>query len=363
MEFGVNFFPAVDPARKSASTYYDESLQLVELAETLGFEHVRAGEHYGSACGGYSPDPVVFLTAAAAQTRRIRLVTGAVVSSFAHPVQIAARLALLDNLSHGRLDAGFGQGLRPEEFELFGVPLEESRTRCTEVVDACIALWSGEEVCFEGDVHRFGPVAGFPLPYQRPHPPVFVASATSTESCARAGAQGHHLQVAPSVASRQQLAEMTTAYRAARRAAAHEGPGRIQITYTCYLGENRDVALANARANERNHVEMMAGAVASGASARLARHPVHETFVQRARAYDFDKALADHEVLAGTPDDVRTQIETIRAWYGSDICLSLQFNPGHVPYGRAVRAMDLFAAEVAPAFADAGPAVTATVAA
>lgn len=360
MEFGVNFFPAVDPARKSASTYYDESLQLVELAETLGFEHVQTGESYGSPYGGYSPDPVVFLTAAAAQTRRIRLVTGAVISSFAHPVQIAARLALLDHLSHGRLDVGFGQGVRPEEFELFGVPMEESRTRFTEVVDACIALWSGEEVCFEGDVHRFGPVAGFPLPYQRPHPPVFVASASGAEACAQAGTRGHHLQLAPSVTGRQQLAEMTGAYRAARRAAAHEGPGRIQFKYTCYLGRNRDVALASARTNERNHAEMMAGA-ASRAGARRARHPVHETFVQKARAYDFDRALADHEVLAGTPDDVRAQIETIRAWYGADICLSLQFNPGHVPYGRAVRAMDLFAAEVAPAFT--GPAVTAPVAA
>lgn len=162
MEFGVNFFPAVDPARKSASTYYDESLQLVELAEELGFAHVRTGEHYGSACGGYSPDPVVFLTAAAAQTRRIRLVAGAAVSPFAHPVQIAARLALLDNLSHGRLDAGFAHG--GPQSGLFGVPGGDGAAPVEETAEACIALWSGEEVRFEGDVHRFGPVTGFPCP-------------------------------------------------------------------------------------------------------------------------------------------------------------------------------------------------------
>ncbi|MFD3478760.1 LLM class flavin-dependent oxidoreductase [Streptomyces sp. NPDC058695] len=362
MEFGVNFFPVVDPAKKSASTYYDESLQLVELAEALEFEHVQTVEHYGSAYGGYSPDPVVFLTAAAARTSRIRLVTGAVVASFAHPVQIAARLALLDNLSHGRLDVGFGRGFLPDEFELFGVSMEESRTRFTEVVDACIALWSGEEVRFEGEVHRFGPVSGFPLPYQRPRPPVFVASATSAESCALAGTQGHHLQVVPSVTSQQQLTEMTAAYRTARRAAGHEGPGRIQIKYTCYLGENRDVVLADARANEQNYVDMMAGAVASWAGARSEQYPGYEKFVEKARAYDFDQALAGHKVLAGTPDDVRGQIETIRGWYGPDICLSLQFNPGHLPYARAVRAMELFAAEVAPAFADSAVAAAAAAA-
>lgn len=352
MEFGVNFFPVVDPERKSASTYYDESLRLAALAEALGFEHAQTVEHYGSPYGGYSPDPVVFLTAVAARTSRIRLVTGAVIAAFAHPVQIAARLAQLDNLSHGRLDVGFGRGFLPDEFDLFGVDMAESRIRFDEVVDACVALWSGREVRFEGEVHRFGPVTGFPRPYQRPHPPVFVASATSAASCALAGERGHHLQVVPSVTSREQLTAMTAAYRDARKAAGHEGPGRIQIKYTCYLGEDRATALADARAGEQNYVQTMAGAVASWASARSEQYPGYEAFVEKVRAYDFDRALADHKVLAGTPDEVAAQIETIRGWYGDDLCLSLQFNPGHLPFERAERAVELFAREVAPAFTD-----------
>lgn len=359
MEFGVNFFPVVDPVKKSASTYYDESLQLVELAEALDFEHVQTVEHYGSPYGGYSPDPVVFLTAAAARTSRIRLVTGAVIASFAHPVQLAARLALLDNLCHGRLDVGFGRGFLPDEFELFNVPMEESRTRFTEVVEACVALWSGKEVRFEGEVHRFGPVTGFPRPYQRPHPPVFVASATSAASCALAGDQGHHLQVVPSVTSQEQLTQMTAAYREARRAAGHEGPGRIQIKYTCYLGEDRAAVLSDAAACERNYVEQMAAAVASWANARSEQYPGYEQFADKARSYDFDTALAANKVLAGTPDEVRGQIATIRDWYGDDICLSLQFNPGPLPYERAERAMELFARHVAPAFTGSVAAVAA----
>ncbi|MEU3838492.1 LLM class flavin-dependent oxidoreductase [Streptomyces sp. NPDC028635] len=349
MEFGVNFFPVIDPERKSASTYYDESLRLAELAEALGFEHVQTVEHYGSPYGGYSPDPVVFLTAVAARTSRIRLVTGAVIAAFAHPVQLAARLAQLDNLSHGRLDVGFGRGFLPDEFELFGVDMAESRTRFDEVVDACLALWSGEEVRFEGQVHRFGPVTGFPRPHQRPHPPVFVAAATSPDSCARAGERGHHLQVVPSVTSREQLTEMVAAYRAARAAAGHQGPGRVQIKYTCYVGEDRASTLADARAQEQNYVTTMAGAVASWARARSGQYPGYEAFVDKVRRYDFDRALADHKVLAGTPEEVAAQIDTVRGWYGDDLCLSLQFNPGHLPYGRAERAMELFAAEVAPA--------------
>lgn len=55
MEFGVNFFPVVDPERKSASTYYDESLRLAALAEALGFEHVQTVEHYGSRTAATAP--------------------------------------------------------------------------------------------------------------------------------------------------------------------------------------------------------------------------------------------------------------------------------------------------------------------
>ncbi|MFD9462037.1 LLM class flavin-dependent oxidoreductase [Streptomyces sp. NPDC060027] len=356
----MNFFPAVDPARKSASTYYDESLQLVELAEELGFAHVRTGEHYGSACGGYSPDPVVFLTAAAAQTRRIRLVAGVAVSPFAHPVQIAARLALLDNLSHGRLDAGFVHG-NPRS-GLFGVPAPDSAAPVEETVEACIALWSGEEVRFEGDVYRFGPVTGFPLPCQRPHPPVFVEGAADAGSCARAGARGRHLQLSPVPGGGRQAQRMTGAYRAAWRTAGHRGEGRVQIAYTCYLGADREVALAAARAGEDHCARLTAGAgtgAGTGAFRADVRRPLPAASGATAHdhdgygyggGYDFDRALAGHQVLAGTPDDVRAQIETIRAWYGSGSCLSLQFNPGHLPYGRAVRAMELFAAEVAPAF-------------
>lgn len=350
MEFGVNFFPVVDPERKTASTYYDESLRLVERAEELGYEHVQIVEHYGSPYGGYSPDPATFLAAAAARTSRIRIGTGAVIAAFTHPVKLAATLSMLDNLSHGRLDVGFGRAFLPDEFEVFGVDMEESRARFDDGVNGCIALWTEENTVFDGAVHRFGPFTGYPRPYQQPHPPVFVASASSPQSCAAAGEAGHHLQVVPSVTSREGLQEMIEGYRRARAAAGHAGPGRIQVKYTCYLSEDRELALSDARTQEHNYVSRMAEAVASWAETRSSQYPGYEAFVEKARAYDFDRALEGRKVLAGTPEDVRGQLADIRDWYGSDICVSLQFNPGHLPYERAERAMELFALEVAPGF-------------
>lgn len=351
MDFGVNFFPAVSPQEKSASDYYDECLRLTELAETLGFEHVQTVEHYFFAYGGYSPDPVAFLTAAAARTRRIRLMTGAALPAFHHPVQLAARLAMLDNLSHGRLDVGFGRAFLPDEFEALGIPMDESRARFNEGVEACRRLWSEENVRWEGQFYRFGPVTLLPRPYQRPHPPTFVASATSTESCAAAGRAGHHLQVVPGVTDREGLRAMLDAYRAGWAEGGRPAEeARIQIKFSCYVSEDRDRALELARTFEGNYFDKMLEAVEAWGRTKSDQYPGYDNFVTMVKSFDFDRYLREHKVLAGTPDDVREQIRTIREWYGTDLSASLQFNAGYMDEQDSTRSMSLFAEHVMPAF-------------
>ncbi|MEU6477514.1 LLM class flavin-dependent oxidoreductase [Streptomyces sp. NPDC047017] len=346
MDFGLNFFPVITPERKSAAQYYQETIRLAVLAESLGFAHVQTVEHYGSPYGGYCPDPVALLAAVAARTSTIRLTTGAVIASFNHPLKTAARLAMLDNLSDGRLDAGFGRGFLPDEFAWFQVPMAQSRARFAEMLDACVALWSGQDVTWTGEFYRFGPVTLLPRPVQRPHPPVYVASATSAESCAAAGKAGHHLQVVPSVASREQLREMLAAYREAWASSGRPDRPRIQIKYTCYLSEDRAEALAAAELFERNYIAHMAGAVAGWAGARSDQYPGYEQFVDKVRRYDFDAALAATKVLAGTPAEVRDQLAAVAGWYGDDLTVSVQISPGHMPYEQSERALRLFADRV-----------------
>ena len=63
MEFGMSFFPDVKPDEKSARQYFDESLRLVDWCDVYGYSHVRIVEHYFHPWGGYSPNPIIFLTA------------------------------------------------------------------------------------------------------------------------------------------------------------------------------------------------------------------------------------------------------------------------------------------------------------
>src|SRR5436309_2354009 len=135
MQFGVQFFPDVRPEEKSAEQYFQEALDLAEEADRLGFSHIRIVEHYFHHYGGYSPNPIVFLAAAAHRTRRARLVTGAVLPAFNHPLKLAGEIAMLDALSRGRLDVGFARAFLPHEFRRFGVSPDESVARFREGIE------------------------------------------------------------------------------------------------------------------------------------------------------------------------------------------------------------------------------------
>src|SRR5881394_2401686 len=155
MEFGIQFFPDVGPEHKAADVYFNECLALVDLVDRYGYSHVRIVEHYFHYYGGYSPNPVVFLAAAAQRTRQARLVTGAVLPAFNHPLKLAGEIGMLDAISGGRLDVGFARAFLPHEFRRFGVKLDDSRARFEEGIEQVRALLAEENVARQGRFHSF----------------------------------------------------------------------------------------------------------------------------------------------------------------------------------------------------------------
>src|SRR6202041_3262558 len=162
MQFGVQFFPDVRPEERSAEQYFREALDIAEEADRLGFSHIRIVEHYFHHYGGYSPNPVVFLAAAAQLTKTARLVTGAVLPAFNNPLKLAGELAMLDALCDGRLDIGFARAFLPHEFRRFGVSLDESRARFDEGVAQVRLLLEAENVTSEGRFHSFRNITSLP---------------------------------------------------------------------------------------------------------------------------------------------------------------------------------------------------------
>ncbi len=190
MQFGVQFFPAVDHTDKSAADYYAESLAIAEEAETLGFTHARTVEHYFTRYGVYSPNPIVFLTAASQRTKTMRLVTGAVLPVFNHPFKLAGEIAMLDGISGGRLDVGFARAFLPHEFRRFGISPDESQARFREGLEQIELLLTQENATHRGHFHSFENVTSLPRPTQRPRPKLYIAATQTPESFEFAGSKG-----------------------------------------------------------------------------------------------------------------------------------------------------------------------------
>ncbi len=351
MKFGIVFFPTVGPADKPAVEYFDEALQLVDLAEELGFHHVKIVEHYFFPYGGYSPDPVTFLAAAAGRTKRVRLGTSATIPAFVHPVKLAGKLAMLDNISRGRVDAAFGRAFLPDEFAAFGIPMDESRDRFVQGVEAIKLLWTTENAVFEGDFHRFGPVTLLPRPVQAPHPPIFVTSARSLDSVAAAAAAGHHLQTVPNAMTVSELRERVDLFRAEWAAAGHPYPGQIHLSFPCAVTEDPAQARRNGQLDEDRNTEAISAAVKSWQNTTSTAYPGYEKLASVANRASFEKKLADNKLLVGSPDEVRAQLEQIGQAYGDDLVISLGIHSGHLSLQDAATTMRLLAEQVFPKLA------------
>src|SRR6516225_10966015 len=202
MQFGVQFFPALSPRDRDAASYFADCLTVVEEADRLGFTHARTVEHYFEAYGGYSPNPIVFLSAMSQRARRMRLVTGAVLPVFNNPLKLAGEIGMLDAISGGRLDVGFARAFLPHEFRRFGISPHESVARFREGLEQVELLLTQENVTHRGRFHKIENTTSLPRPTQLPRPKFYIAAVTTPESFDFAGRMGHSVMGIPLVAAK-----------------------------------------------------------------------------------------------------------------------------------------------------------------
>ena len=160
---GIGLFTAQLPAssKRTFEQEYRETLELVRLAERVGFDSAWVSEHHGSS-DGYLPSMLPLLAALAAVTERIELGTGVVLTSFHDPLRLAEDAAVVDLLSGGRLLLGLGNGWREEEFRMFGASKAERGARTEETVEVLRRAWTGRRFSFEGRTLRVRPREGDP---------------------------------------------------------------------------------------------------------------------------------------------------------------------------------------------------------
>ena len=346
MEFGLQFFPCIGPAEKSAADYWAESLHLVSLADGLGFTSVRTVEHYFHPYGGYSPNPIVLLAAAAMRTSRARLITGAVLPAFNDPLKLAGEIGMLDAISGGRLEVGFARAFLPHEFQAFGVPLDESRARYAEGVEQVRLLLENDVASHQGRFHAFEDITSLPRPTQAPRPPFWVAALATPASFEWAGREGHGVMAIPMGGGK--MAELIRTYREAWAEAGHPGRGRVMLAFHMFCDQDRDRAAEIARPNLNAYLKRLVdGARHWLDGENSADYPGYAEIIAALDRESFESQVESGAAWIGDPDDIAKAARAYRAAMGGFEIASFQVNFHRIGVEDAERSMRLFAAEVA----------------
>ncbi len=185
LRFGVaHDFRCPPGSPYSMASVYAQTLEQIRLLDGLGLDLVWFSEHHFVA-DGYLPNFVPVAGAVAASTARIRISTDIALAPFAHPLRLAEDLAVLDQLSGGRMELGLGLGYTPHEFRGFGIPVAQRVSRTEECIEILRRAWAGGPVHFAGRRYQVDDVTVTPAPVQAGGPPLWTAT-TSPASVERA---------------------------------------------------------------------------------------------------------------------------------------------------------------------------------
>ena len=194
------------------------------------------------------PSPLTLLAAVAARTSRIRLGSTSYLLPIRHPVQAAEEVAVLDQLSNGRVILGVGRGLQAEMFEVFSVAASDKRKLFQAKLEIMLSAWRGEALLHteEGDA-----VLLAPLPVQRPHPPVWVA-AFGPLALKQVASLGLPYLASP-IESLAALEGNYTTYHAALKSAGQPPVSTVPVMRTVYVARSAQQA-ADVRAQLQQSV-------------------------------------------------------------------------------------------------------------
>lgn len=355
MKFGMlHLFE--NPLDRTEKEIVDEQFDIMVRSEDYGFDSVWPAEHHFSEYG-YCASPAVSLAAVAARTKRIRLGTGVVVLPLNHPVRIAEDYAIIDLLSGGRVDLGLGRGYQPHEFQGYGVDQSRSRDMFREGVEIIQKAWTEERFSYTGDFYQVHDLSVRPKPYQKPHPPIWMAS-LSPETFQLCGRYGFNLMCAPVFGfdvnrGAAQIEEYRQTLRDhGRDPAVHE----VAALTMTYVADTSQEALDDFSAPVMWYYKTFAKYIAppKGQSAvpTYEMYTVARDFLSSAT---WDAVVQGGAVIAGSPDQVVDRIGRIAEQCGITHYLCWT-RIGGLAHDKVTRSMELMAARVMPQLRNMGVA-------
>ena len=341
---------------KKGPAMYNRFMDELVYADKVGFDGVCVNEHHQNAYG-MMPIPGVIAGALARETKNVKIaVLGRALPLLTYPLSVAEEYAMLDNISGGRLIAGFVRGIGAE-YHSTGVNPAESHDRFHEAHDLIMQAWTKPGPSrYDGKYYHFEYVNTWPRVVQQPHPPIWIPSQGSSETINWASHPSRKYVYLQTFSPADQLKRFMDMYRAKANEYGYEAsPQQLGWATPIYVAETDEQAKREAKAHIeafynkylRMPFEML---LPPGYLSLSSMQNVGEK--ARAAAAGESKTTIESVMergmfICGSPDSVAQQLEhhQKQVGYGKLIAM-MQF--GTLPHELTKRNMELFASKVMP---------------
>ena len=332
LEFGV--FDHLDRNDLPLREYYEQRLKVIEALDRSGFYAYHVAEHHFTPLG-MAPSPSVFLSAIAQRTTRLRFGTFVYALPVHHPLRVLEEICMLDHLSGGRLEIGFGRGSVPFEISYYGQNAEERQEIYAERLELILKAFTVKNLTWKGRYDQFENVPMEMESFQKPHPPLWYG-AHSPDSAERAARKGLNIVT-------NDMPDNTRAIIARYRKIWRDVQGPATLPK---MGVVRFIVVADSDASamtiaRRAYLRWRASfTYLSELNGTMPNSPL--------RVESFDALISQGQAIAGSPETVRAflaaQIEDSQANY-----IVGQFCFGDLTLEEMLRSVELFGAQVKPA--------------
>jgi alkanesulfonate monooxygenase SsuD/methylene tetrahydromethanopterin reductase-like flavin-dependent oxidoreductase (luciferase family) len=345
---------ALSPSPDEDEARIDQQIEQVCAAEALGFNDVWLTEHYFTGESVYN-DALLFASALAMRTTRVRIGFAVLQMPFHHPVRLAVQLALLDNLSKGRIDVGIGKGTVYNEYEFVGHGLrsDDSRERMAEAIEVLERAWRETPLVYKGKYFDLRVPELRPAPVQKPGVPLWrsVISPGSFTECGRLG-----IPILTARLPVERIRERWALYEAGLAEGRHDARTREKLLSQAALWRNVYVGESDAQAED----EISRLLLATRAHMMHVRHEYNppDFHIDPVMLNPWtDPAVGDAEALRfvlatgslfGTPARVREQVAELRDVGVRHLLCQTGF--GDMSHEQNLLSMRRFGEQVMPAF-------------
>jgi len=345
VKFGNFLFPDCrDPERDGI--VIDETLREAWLSDELGIDVIWLAEHHFDGICAYV-DPISVAGALATSTRRSKIGFAVVQTALHHPIRLAEQLAVLDNITKGRLVVGLGRGssYNIHDYQGFGIDHHEAQERLEEAEKILLQAWTCEGFTHRGKYWNLDVPMLRPRPFTKPHP-VIVRAASGEASLLELARQGRpFLMNVQSMAVTRDRVEL---YRTTMHEAGYDEEAIARNLEDCWVWRNVFVAESDA---EAGRVGIPAFQAMVESRAALRNRIYRETGLRIAvPASDLPSARAsvEHGFIHGSPARVAEAIAEINELGIGGMIASFRLGP--MSHEAATNSLRLFMREVAPEF-------------